>query len=894
PLQRPLILSGNDGDETFDVNAFSPNGTLQRPFDLGTSFPGGRRVATGDVTGDGIPDVIVGAGPGGGSQIKVFSGADGSVRFDFFAFSGFTGGVNVATGDVNNDGFDDIIVGADAGGGPHVKVFSGQTGGLLRDFLAFDPGFLGGVSVAGGDVSGEGVDDIIVGAGPGGGFQVKVFDGTAGFEIHGFIASDNAIDGGIQVSSADINGDGKDDILTGTGPGGGPHIKVFDGANLNRELFSFFAFDPEFRGGTRVGGGDMNADGVADIIVAAGPGSPGPEVKIFSGTDGVLLDSFFAFDPTFQGGIFIASSGTAKVVTPPTPTPTPVRLIAPFIGVGPGPGTALDVRVFDPAGGLHASYMPFGAGFTGGVRVATGDINGDGTPDLITGAGGGTSRVRVFDGLTGATLREFFAFPSFAGGVFVGAGDVSGDGFADIIVGAGASAQAGPGGGPHVKVFDGATNTLHFDLMAYPGFSGGVRVAAGDVNGDGFADIITGPAAGVQGGHVKVFDGTTGSEIRSFFAFDPSFTGGIFVGGGDVNNDAIDDIVVGGDEGAAQHVKVFNGSNPGSVLHSFFAYGAGFQGGVRVAAGDVNADGSADIITGAGPGAGPHVKVFSGLNGAEIGSFITYTGLESTSGSTFQGGIFVSAGIAPGGGTGLESDVTPRPNGDGLIISGDVIQMRRFATALDVPATSPNEFQRADSAPRATFGDGVVNSGDVVQARRYATALDPATPAAGPTGPPMRPNKIASIFEDVLGYFFGREISVTPQKPAEDGRVTVAVEITPYGDEIAVGFTLEYDATKLSNPQLALGEGAPSGTALTVNTKQAGKIAILVDSTEAFVASATPKRFVVITFDVSKGATGELPFVLTGSLADKATADVHGNTLNVRYRDGSLQLGMPK
>jgi hypothetical protein len=184
----------------------------------------------------------------------------------------------------------------------------------------------------------------------------------------------------------------------------------------------------------------------------------------------------------------------------------------------------------------------------------------------------------------------------------------------------------------------------------------------------------------------------------------------------------------------------------------------------------------------------------------------------------------------------------------------------------------------------------VINSGDVVQARRYATALDPATPAAGPTGPPMRPSKIESIFDEVFTYFLGREIRVTPQKLAEGGRVTVAVEITPYGDEVAAGFTLEYDASKLSNPHLTLGEGAPAGAVLTVNTNHAGKIAILVDSTEAFMASATPKRFVIVTFDVAKGATGETPIALTDSIADRATSDTNGNTQTVRYINGTINL----
>ncbi|MFZ1702445.1 MAG: hypothetical protein WBO10_01630, partial [Pyrinomonadaceae bacterium] len=85
-------------------------------------------------------------------------------------------------------------------------------------------------------------------------------------------------------------------------------------------------------------------------------------------------------------------------------------------------------------------------------------------------------------------------------------------------------------------------------------------------------------------------------------------------------------------------------------------------------------------------------------------------------------------------------------------------------------------------------------------------------------------------------------------------------------------------------------EGAPAGAFLTVNTNEAGRIGILVDSTEAFIASAVPKRFLMVRFDVAPGSTGETPISLTGSLAAKATADANGNTLTVRYLDGSVDV----
>ena len=99
------------------------------------------------------------------------------------------------------------------------------------------------------------------------------------------------------------------------------------------------------------------------------------------------------------------------------------------------------------------------------------------------------------------------------------------------------------------------------------------------------------------------------TELASFYAYDPSFTGGVFVAGGDVNGDGIAEIITGTTR-AGGPVRVFTIGGPGRVaeLTSFFAYFPAFEGPVRVAAADVNGDGLADIITGAGPGGGPHVR----------------------------------------------------------------------------------------------------------------------------------------------------------------------------------------------------------------------------------------------------------------------------------------------
>lgn len=242
-------------------------------------------------------------------------------------------------------------------------------------------------------------------------------------------------------------------------------------------------------------------------------------------------------------------------------------------------------------GGLtHGSqFMPYGASYTGGVRVALGDINGDGAPEVITGTMDLTSHIKVFD-LAGNEMRSFLAYaPTFTGGVFVGSGDVDGDGLADIITGAGAT------GTSHVKVFSGATGAEIRSFFAFdPAFTGGVRVATGDVNGDGLADLATASGAGANP-HVKVFDGLTLDPHHDFMAYDPAFTGGVNVATGDVNGDGIADIITGAGAGGGPHVKVFDGRN-GQELSSFFAFDRSLAGGVNVAAGDLDGDGRAEMF----------------------------------------------------------------------------------------------------------------------------------------------------------------------------------------------------------------------------------------------------------------------------------------------------------
>jgi hypothetical protein len=305
-----IVATGADVGFAPRVRVFdATNRVLLEEFDaFAPAFRGGVRVATGDIDRDGVEDIVAAAGIGGGPHVRVFSGATGAVIRDFFAYdSRFTGGVHVATGDIDGDGFDDIITGADAGGGPHVKVFSGATGAELRSFYAYDPAFTGGVRVAIGDVNNDNALDIITSAGPGGGPHICVFSGVDNSVIRTFYAYSPNFAGGAYVTSGDFDSDGFDDIATGAGAGGGPHVRIVSGQN-GTDLLSMFAYAPNFHGGVRVGVVDSDNDGRPDLLTAPGQGSAAA-VRTFDGLSGQMVNQFVAYG-AFTGGAFVAGFGS--------------------------------------------------------------------------------------------------------------------------------------------------------------------------------------------------------------------------------------------------------------------------------------------------------------------------------------------------------------------------------------------------------------------------------------------------------------------------------------------------------------------------------------------------------------------------------------------------------
>jgi hypothetical protein len=203
-------------------------------------------------------------------------------------------------------------------------VFGGATGAVLADFFGIDdPNFRGGARVAIGDVNNDGLADLAVSAGPGGGARVALFDGASvrpgrapAHLVSDFFVFEPTLRDGAYVAIGDVSGDGFGDLVAGAGSGGSPRVLVVSGRGLladggaavDSPVANFFAEDPARRDGARVAAKDLDGDRFADLVVAV----PAADRRVvaFRGADltggraAVFEDFSAAFDPLL-GGVFV-------------------------------------------------------------------------------------------------------------------------------------------------------------------------------------------------------------------------------------------------------------------------------------------------------------------------------------------------------------------------------------------------------------------------------------------------------------------------------------------------------------------------------------------------------------------------------------------------------------
>ena len=651
--------------------------------DAASDYAGHSVASAGDVNGDGFDDLIVGAylGDDGGAQAGeayvIFGKASGFGTVDLVSLAAADGfkiqgdvtgdraGFSVASaGDVNGDGYDDLIVGApfgDDGGanaGEAYVIFGKASGFGTIDLtgLAAADGFViqGDVAdyaansvASAGDVNGDGYDDLIVGArygGSGAGEAYVIFGKASGFgtinltglaPADGFIIQgDDAGDrAGWSVSSAgDVNGDGYDDLIVGApygddgGTNAGAAYVIFgkSGGFGTIDLTGLAAADGfviqgdvagDYAGVSVASAGDVNGDGYDDLIIGARLGDDG-------GTD--AGEAYV---------IFGKASGFGTID---------------FTGLAPADGFIIQGDAADDRAGWSVS--------------SAGDVNGDGFDDIIVGARlgddggidageayvifGKASGFGTID-LTGLAPADGFIIQGDAAGDHAGvsvssAGDLNGDGFDDIIVGAAQGDDGGGNAGEAYVIFGSAAGPVpfpfYFDLATDISPSSGATItgpapvsalgasvaSAGDVNGDGFDDVIIGaPAAAYYGAAIVLFGSAAGipdvdlsapGPVNGFAILggDPlSLTGLGVSSAGDFNGDGYDDIIVGAPYAASGDGEAYlifgkaggfdlidlDALDPadGFTLSGAFGGAAGWD----VSSGDVNGDGFGDLIVGA-------------------------------------------------------------------------------------------------------------------------------------------------------------------------------------------------------------------------------------------------------------------------------------------------------
>jgi hypothetical protein len=696
---------------------------------------GGSARSAGDVNGDGFSDfVALGRSGSNGALYLFLGGASGPSLAPGFPLVPFTADASMinAAGDLNGDGFGDVVAGFPGATFGTIRVYYGNSGGLdtASPFVLFNnfANDFGRVVGPAGDVNGDGFDDLIVGSpgmpanislcgsGPVFTGRVDVFYGSASgvsassvWRLWGcqWVPSGGNL-GAAASAAGDVNADGFDDIVIGS-PGAtigggsvGGEISVVYGSAAGLPLLPGFSDVGTLAGSTTIESpvafasfgasaitaGDVNGDGYADVAV----GAPSDDS-------------------------FVNDGGSARV----------------YAG-GPSGLTATE---------LWYELGPFAGVQFGGVVVPAGDVNGDALGDLLVSE---TARVHVVVSAQSTMLivRSFNLGALLRG--FGTAGDVDGDGLSDIVLGdplyangqsseGNLSLYEGRGDGP--TLFAGwSTQTF----LANPNFGWSVA-SAGDLNRDGFDDLVVGAPTWdnffnpgeFDNGLVLVFYGGTDGP-STFYDWDywgaPGDQAGVAVASaGDVNGDGFDDLVVGAHQGGTGtgQVLIFHGGSGGlaeTPAATLTGPEAGSLFGGAVSSGDFDGDGYSDVAVGAA-----WLDVNSGFP-----FFTTYTD---------AGGVYVYRGGSGGLSTSPAwSDVMHQTDarfGSSLAGSGDVdglgcSSLIVGAPGYDVPAgpfftvdtgrlqqyrgrpSGPLlQFQVAIDGPDANggFGSSVAHAGDV-------------------------------------------------------------------------------------------------------------------------------------------------------------------------------------
>ncbi|MBD2517377.1 FG-GAP repeat protein [Nostoc sp. FACHB-973] len=766
----------------------------------------------GDINGDGFDDLIIGArraDPNGqdsaGESYVVFGSSSGfGASFNLSSLNGsngfvingiaardYSGGSVSSAGDINGDGFDDLIIGArraDANGqrfaGESYVVF-GRSSGFGAQFnlssLNGSNGFVingidaddrSGNSVSSaGDINGDGFDDLIIGArgafgdgessagesyvvfgrssGFGAGLNLSSLDGSEGFVIKAINHGDSS--GGSVSSAGDINGDGFDDLIigaTGADPNGqseaGESYVVFGFASptpTNKPPVAVndtASTDEDTAINIEVLGNDSNF-----LMLTAIDGRPvvvGTAITLSSGALVTLnADGSLTYNPNAQFESLAVGESSTDSFTYTTnngslTNTASVNLTINGVNDAPQVISIFNLSSLNGSNGFVINGVDAGD-YSGGSVSSAGDINGDGFDDLIIGA------PRAFVNGQDAVGKSYVVFGSSSGfsaefnlsslngsngfvingidandssGIAVSsAGDINGDGFDDLIIGAsGADSNGQSGAGSSYVVFGSSSGfSAVFNLSSLDGSNGfvingidrydrsGTSVSsAGDINSDGFDDLIIGASFASPNGqdyagssyvvfgtssgfnaqfNLSSLNGSNGFVINGIDRYD--FSGTSVSSAGDINGDGFDDLIIAtsgalSNVGGQSRYVVFGSSSGFSAVfnlsslngsNGFVINGIGSDSSSSVSsAGDINGDGFDDLIIGASF-ADPNGQYNAGSSYVVFGTSTSFGAVFNLSSLDGNNG-FVINGINDSDNLGRSVSSAGDINGDGF------------------------------------------------------------------------------------------------------------------------------------------------------------------------------------------------------------------------------------
>ncbi|MDH5406056.1 MAG: hypothetical protein OEX80_05905 [Candidatus Aminicenantes bacterium] len=541
----------------------------------------GYSVAYEDINGDCYNDIIIGTPTDTyiankpGKVYVIFGSFNPPTTFDLSTLSPDINiygeaiddscGYAVASGDVNGDGYDDIIIGApDAGLASPERMYVGKTYVIFGKSFASPTtidlstdsaditicgdlyGDSVGLAVASGDVNADGYDDVIIGTStpsPGGRANARetyvIFGSSSPLSIVNLctqpaditVCGDDVVDSfGCAAATGDVNGDGCNDLIIGAvmaDPGGrltaGETYLIAGGGSfvtahglggksqlnsfslLGRSWGGFKAFGAvNSQGEVHLAIGDLDGDGHHEIAAGQGEGAKS-WVNLFE-VDGSLVSTFKAFSAANTNGELHLAIGSFDV-----------DLNDKEIAASQGEGGKSWVKLFEADGTFIRIFKAFGKANTQGeVHLASGDLDNNGVDEIIAGMGeGGSSWVKIFNRF-GSLIRSFKAYGSInnpGGEVHVAVGNFDADPSVEIAV------ATGYDGSNLVKLFDKDGSFIGkfkaFGAAVNP--NGEVQIAAADIDNDGIDEIL---CAHGEGGNsvVRVFK-ADGTVIRSFKAF---------------------------------------------------------------------------------------------------------------------------------------------------------------------------------------------------------------------------------------------------------------------------------------------------------------------------------------------------------------------------------------